>query len=113
MDLRKADYERVRSDSSRFVIVPGHEVPDVETVIERNEGWAIVEKAPEVTGIVEELDPRTDGSYYAASGGARRPAVRASAAINAACTAASARETGDIRRLRRRISHPRRRVPRH
>jgi hypothetical protein len=61
VDLRKADYERVRSDSRRFVIVPGHEVPDVETVIERNEGWAMIEKAPEVTGIVEELDPRRDG----------------------------------------------------
>ena len=32
VDLRKAEYERVRSDSRRFVIVPGHEVPDVETV---------------------------------------------------------------------------------
>ncbi len=58
--LRKADYERVRSDSRRFVVVPGHELADVETVIERSEGWAILEKAPEVTGIVEELDPRRD-----------------------------------------------------
>ena len=61
VDLRKADYERVRSDSRRFAIVPGHELPDVETVIERNEDWAIIEKAPEVTGIVEDTDPRRDG----------------------------------------------------
>jgi len=60
VDLRKADYERVRSDSRRFAIVLGHELPDVETVVERNDGWAIIEKAPEVTGIVEELDPRRD-----------------------------------------------------
>lgn len=60
VDLRKADYERVRSDSRRFAIVPGHELPDVETVIEQNDGWAIIEKAPEVSGIVEELDPRRD-----------------------------------------------------
>jgi hypothetical protein len=26
-----------------FVIVPGHEAQDLETVIERHEGWAIVE----------------------------------------------------------------------
>lgn len=58
--LRQADYERVRSDSRRFVIVPGHELPDVETVIEQNEGWAIIEKAPEVTPTVEALDPRRD-----------------------------------------------------
>jgi hypothetical protein len=61
VDLRKDDYERIRSDSRRFVIVPGHELPDVETVIERNEGWAIIEKAPEVTDTVEALDPRRDG----------------------------------------------------
>jgi hypothetical protein len=61
VSLREADYERVRSDPRRFVIVPGHELPDVETVIERNEGWEIVEKAPEVTGTVEALDPRGDG----------------------------------------------------
>ena len=60
VQLREADYERIRSDSRRFVILPGHELPDLETVIERNEGWAIVEKAPEVTPTVEALDPRGD-----------------------------------------------------
>jgi hypothetical protein len=61
VSLGKADYERVRSDSGHFVIVPGHEVPDVETVIQLNEGWAIIEKAPEVEDIVEARDPRHDG----------------------------------------------------
>jgi hypothetical protein len=58
--LGEADYERIRSDSRRFVIVPGHELPDLETVIEQNEGWAIIEKAPEVAPTVEALDPRRD-----------------------------------------------------
>jgi hypothetical protein len=61
VSLGKAEYERVRSDPRHFVIVPGHEVPDVETVIELNEGWVIIEKAPEVSDIVEESDPRSDG----------------------------------------------------
>jgi hypothetical protein len=61
VSLGKADYERVRSDSGHFVIVPGHEVPDLETVIQLNEGWAIIEKAPEVEDIVEARDPRHDG----------------------------------------------------
>jgi len=61
VSLGEADYERIRSDSRRFVIIPGHELPDVETVIEQNEGWAIVEKVPEVTPTVEALDPRSDG----------------------------------------------------
>jgi hypothetical protein len=58
VSLDKSEYERIRSDARHFVIVPGHEVQDVETVIEENEGWAIIEKAPEVTDIVEARDPR-------------------------------------------------------
>jgi hypothetical protein len=61
VSLGKAEYERVRSDPRRFVIVPGHELPDAETVIEQHEDWAIIEKAHEVGRTVEELDPRGDG----------------------------------------------------
>jgi hypothetical protein len=58
VSLRKQEYEAVRSDPRRFVIALGHEIPDVETVIEKHEGWAVIEKAPEVTETVEMLDPR-------------------------------------------------------
>ena len=58
VSLRKADYERVRANSRQFVVVPGHEIEDVEAVIERHDGWAIVEKPPEVSDTVERLDPR-------------------------------------------------------
>ena len=61
VSLSDADYERVRSDPRRFVIVLGHELTEVETVIERNEGWAIVEKEPEVTDVAAGRDPRRDG----------------------------------------------------
>ena len=56
--LQEGEYEAVRSDSRRFLVVAGHEVPDVETVIEEHGGWSVVEKAPEVTETVEALDPR-------------------------------------------------------
>jgi hypothetical protein len=58
--LREADYVKVRADARQFVIVPGHEVPDVETVIEQHEAWAIVEKPPELDEKLERLDPRSD-----------------------------------------------------
>ena len=61
VELGKADYERIRSNSRHFVIVPGHEVPDIETVIEENDGWSIIEKPDEVADIVEGTDPRRDG----------------------------------------------------
>ena len=48
--LRKSEYESVRSDSRHFVTVRGHEIPDVETVIEKHDGWVVVEKDPEVSG---------------------------------------------------------------
>jgi hypothetical protein len=58
--LHKADYESVRSDSRYFVTVPGHEIRDVETVIEAHDGWSVVEKNPEVTEAVQRTDPRLD-----------------------------------------------------
>jgi hypothetical protein len=60
VSLHEADYERVRSNSEHFVVVPGHEVVDIETVIESHEAWVLVEKAPEIREIVEATDPRTD-----------------------------------------------------
>ena len=59
VDLRHADYERVRADSSYFLVVQGHEDPDVETVIEQQESWAIVEKEPELEDEERRLDPRS------------------------------------------------------
>ena len=59
--LRPGDYERIRRDSDRFFVIPGHEVPDVETVVERHDDWAVVVKAPGVQDIVERTDPRRDG----------------------------------------------------
>jgi hypothetical protein len=61
VELTKGDYERVRSNPRHFVVVPGHELLDVETVIEQNPGWALIEKPGEVAHIVEDSDPRRDG----------------------------------------------------
>lgn len=56
--LSVAEYERVRSDASRFVIVSGHEIEDVEDVVERHDRYVVVQKHPETWNIVEETDPR-------------------------------------------------------
>ncbi len=60
VELVKADYERARSDSVTFFVVPGHEFPDVETVIESQDVWVLVRKHPEVHDRVEATDPRRD-----------------------------------------------------
>jgi hypothetical protein len=59
--LRRPDYERVRGVSAHFFVVPGHEIPDVETVVEAHREWLVVEKAePEARVIAEQTDPRRD-----------------------------------------------------
>jgi hypothetical protein len=55
-----ADYERVRSVPAHFILCPGHEIPDVETVVEEHDGWTVIEKDPNVRDIYEGTDPRRD-----------------------------------------------------
>jgi hypothetical protein len=53
------DYERVRSDGATFLVCDGHDIEEVEDVVEQLDGAAVVEKtAPDVRRIVIELDPR-------------------------------------------------------
>jgi hypothetical protein len=51
MTLR--EYERVRSQRDRFAVVPGHETVDIEQVVERDDGYVIVDKRDEVEDLVE------------------------------------------------------------
>ena len=46
IELMPGEYEAVRSDSALFAVKPGHEVEDVETVVERKDGYWVVRKAP-------------------------------------------------------------------
>jgi hypothetical protein len=55
-------YEKIRAHPARFPILPGHEVPGVERVVERHEGYVVVEKLGEAKAIATSLDPRSDGS---------------------------------------------------
>lgn len=53
-------YARVRDDSARFVVVPGHVFEDTETVVERADGYAVVRKHPgEPEQLAEETDPNS------------------------------------------------------
>lgn len=53
-------YERVRQDGTHFLLVPGHEDPAIERVVERRRTRAIVEKLEGVVAAtVRRLNPRT------------------------------------------------------
>jgi hypothetical protein len=47
VSMPAADYERARSDNDRFVLVPGHEDPEIERVMERSARYVIVDKRPQ------------------------------------------------------------------
>jgi hypothetical protein len=46
------EYEAVRQDPRRFIVAPTHELPDIETVVARHQGYVVVEKPPGVDHIV-------------------------------------------------------------
>ena len=45
IDLTVDEYRRLRAEPTRFAVMPGHELPDVERVVERHEAYFAVEKA--------------------------------------------------------------------
>jgi hypothetical protein len=55
-------YEEVRSDATHFLLVPGHEVEDMERVVKRpHQRLAVVEKFNDVVArTVRRLDPRAE-----------------------------------------------------
>ena len=59
MSLTRAEYEAVRADPTHFAVLPGHEHPEFERVVERQNGFLIVEKFGEAEEAAEESDPRS------------------------------------------------------
>jgi hypothetical protein len=59
IQLTRPEYEGVRQNSRRFAILDGHELLEVEAVVERHDRYLVVEKVgdPEAE-IVEHTDPR-------------------------------------------------------
>ncbi len=57
--MSRAEYEALRADARRFAVLEGHEMPEVEHVVERTDRYLVVEKAgdPEAE-IVEHTNPR-------------------------------------------------------
>ena len=59
LELTIPEYEAVRANARRFILVVGHEQPEVETVVEHHEGYNVVEKLEPTAHIAEETDPRS------------------------------------------------------
>ena len=58
IELSVREYEDIRAHPRRFVVVPGHEAPDVERVIEAGPRYVIVEKLNQAGEVAEQHAPR-------------------------------------------------------
>ena len=58
LEATLADYEAIRADARLFLVVPGHEVPEIETVVAREAGYIVVRKVGEAGEVAEATDPR-------------------------------------------------------
>lgn len=56
--LTTADYEKIREDGARFVLMAGHNVAEIEDVVSSSGGHVVVEKVGLAGEVAEELDPR-------------------------------------------------------
>lgn len=60
LSITPDNYERLRSEATWFVVMPGHEIAAVERIVARHDGYDIVEKRPgPAADEAEETDPRS------------------------------------------------------
>jgi hypothetical protein len=58
VELTPREYEEIRSHPKRFVVLPGHQMTDVETVVATRAGYVIVEKLDQAGEVAEQRDRR-------------------------------------------------------
>ncbi|TMM16920.1 MAG: hypothetical protein E6F98_00475 [Actinobacteria bacterium] len=58
LPMTLASYEAVRSNPEAFVIAPGHDLPEIETVIARHPAYQVVRKGGEAVALARDTDPR-------------------------------------------------------
>jgi hypothetical protein len=58
LSISASVYEATRADGRRFIMVPGHQRPDVERVVEENTDYVVVEKVGEAGEVADDTDPR-------------------------------------------------------
>jgi hypothetical protein len=62
LHISPGEYEQMRSDARRFVVLPGHVYPEVERVVAERDGYTVVEKLGSGGEYAEASDPRRSGS---------------------------------------------------
>jgi hypothetical protein len=59
--MTRSEYAALRSDALLFALTPGHEIPDVEDVVEKRDGYDVVRKRPGTpAAVAAEAERRED-----------------------------------------------------
>jgi hypothetical protein len=58
VNATRAEYEAIRAVPTRFVVLPGHEDPDIEHVVQQTDHFLVVEKEGQAAHEAQEDDPR-------------------------------------------------------
>lgn len=58
VELSVREYERVRSHGRRFIVLPGHQRPEAEIVVERRTAYLVVEKVDQAGETAAATNPR-------------------------------------------------------
>jgi hypothetical protein len=59
VSITPSQYELIRAHPRRFLVLPGHENPDLESVVETHDGYLVVEKRDEAAELADASDPRS------------------------------------------------------
>ncbi len=60
LEISISEYEAVRTDPRRYIVISGHEQPEFESVVDRRDGYEVVEKVDgTAAALAEENDPRS------------------------------------------------------
>ncbi|MDA0167269.1 hypothetical protein OM076_43820 [Solirubrobacter ginsenosidimutans] len=59
IELTREQYEEVRTDPRHFVVLPGHVIADLETVVGSFDGYEMIEKPSALLQLLVETDPRS------------------------------------------------------
>jgi hypothetical protein len=54
LTLTIAEYEEIHRQHDRFVVLPGHNTPDIENVVEERDNYLVVDKFGEAEEIAED-----------------------------------------------------------
>ena len=53
------EYEHVRAEPNRFVVLPGHNASDVDEVVEETDRYLVIRKTGSGEQVAEHMDPRS------------------------------------------------------